>query len=283
MTLDQYTDTLTKRFVADGYTRAEATWCIRDIFAALKGWTRAQLVTNGDREVTDELSARVEGVMERIDRGTPIQYALGRARFCGMWLTVTPAVLIPRPETEQLVDMIADSAAGRRNLRVLDIGTGSGCIAIALARALDGAEVTATDISAEALAVAEANARTLGAQVTFTREDILSARPRAASADIIVSNPPYITPSEQSQMSPRVLDHEPHSALFVPQDDPALFYKAIASYAATALTESGVLWLEINPLYADVTLDAVKAAGLTDAELIRDERGKNRFIKACRP
>lgn len=283
MTLDQYTATLRKRLEADGYTPAEATWCVRDIFASIKGWTRTRLITDGDRELSEELRQSVEAVMAKMHTGEPLQYALGRARFCGMWLSVTPATLIPRPETEQLVDMITDSAGSRSDLRVLDIGTGSGCIAIALARALVTPQVTATDISEEALDVARANAETLRANVTFRREDILTAKPAPASLDIVVSNPPYITPSEKAEMSPRVLDFEPATALFVPQDRPTLFYAAIARYAAVGLAVGGSLWLEINPLYDRATLAGVTAAGFPGAELIRDERGKNRFINAVKP
>lgn len=282
MTLDQYTSTMRNRLTADGYTDAEATWCIRDIFAATKGWTRTQLVANGDRELSPELQEAVEAVMAKLDRGEPLQYALGRSRFCGMWLKVTPATLIPRPETEQLVDMITDNASGRSDLRVLDIGTGSGCIAIALARALNSPIITATDISNDALSVAADNARNLSATVTLRHEDILTAKPEPQSLDIIVSNPPYITPAEKAQMSPRVLDFEPAEALFVPQDQPTLFYRAIANYAATALVPGGSLWLEINPLFDRQTLADVTAAGFSGAELIRDERGKNRFIKAIK-
>lgn len=281
MTIEKYITALRQRITASGYTPAEATWCIRDIFAVLRGWSHSQLLMNGDHELSDQLRDAVDPVVAKIESGVPLQYALGETRFCGLRLKVTPATLIPRPETEQLVDMITDSAAGIPDLRVLDIGTGSGCIAVALARALRSPHVAASDISDAALDVARENARMPGVRVDFRHEDILKAVPQVAAFDIIVSNPPYITPAEKSHMSPRVLDYEPSGALFVPQDDPTLYYKAIARYAAVALAPGGSLWLEINPLFDNQTVEAVRAAGFTDAELIRDERGLNRFIRAA--
>ena len=188
---------------------------------------------NGDREMLPFTAEKIDRVADRVAAGEPVQYAVGKARFMGNDYRVTPAVLIPRPETAGLVDMICKEYDGRSDLRVLDIGTGSGCIAISLARALPFSSVTAFDISAEALAVARDNARSLGVSVDFRQTDILKAEPGgdSRSFDIVVSNPPYICRSEAADMDARVLDHEPAQALFVPDDGPLLFYTAIGRYA----------------------------------------------------
>lgn len=256
---------------------------VREILRVLKGWTQVDIVMKADRTITPWLSGRMADAAERVARGEPLQYILGTARFMGMDFHVTPAVLIPRPETEQLVDMITDHAAGRTDLRVLDIGTGSGCIAIALARSLKFARVTATDISPEALDIASANARALHTRISAVQSDILKASPVPGSYDIIVSNPPYICESEQAGMKRNVMEHEPHGALFVPDSDPLLFYRAIARYASVALDFEGSLWVEINPLHASATCREVENHGFTDVNLIKDERGKDRFVSAIKP
>lgn len=280
MTLSQCITGIKARLASAGFTTAETGWIIRDIFAALKGYSQVDLLTRGDTDITDILASRVDDAVTRICKGTPVQYVLGQTRWYGMTLKVNPAVLIPRPETEQLVDMAMAEAGDRTDLRVLDIGTGSGCIAIAMARALKFPKVTAIDISADALTTAEENARQLKAKVTFILQDILQAIPVRNSYDIIISNPPYIAEQEKSDMSASVLMHEPHTALFVPDDDPARFYRVIARYAAVSLAPSGSLWFEINPLFASQIRAAVADAGFMSIDLIRDERGKLRFIHA---
>lgn len=280
MTLSSCINKTKKHLSEAGFTSAEISWMVRDIFAALKGYTQVALITRGDDEITDWLVSHVDSIVSEICGGTPIQYALRQARWLGMTLRVTPAVLIPRPETEQLADMTIAEAGDRTDLRVLDIGTGSGCIAIAMARALHFPSVTAIDISQAALDVAKENATQLKAKISFKLEDILTATPVRDSYDIILSNPPYIAEKEMTDMSANVLMHEPHTALFVPDNDPVKFYRAIARYAAVSLSPGGSLWLEINPLYAAETRRAVADAGFMSIELIRDERGKQRFIHA---
>ena len=280
MTLSSCINNARKRLTEAGFASSEISWMIRDIFAALKGYTQVDLITRSDDEITDWLASHVDGIVTQVCAGTPIQYALGQTRWMGMTLKVTPSVLIPRPETEQLADMAIADAGDRTDLRVLDIGTGSGCIAIAMARALRFSEVTAMDISPEALNIAKENAATLKAKVTFKAADILSAVPVRNSYDIIICNPPYIAEKEMADMSANVVMHEPHTALFVPDDDPVRFYTAIASYAAASISPGGSLWLEINPLYAAETSATVADAGFMSIELIRDERGKQRFIHA---
>lgn len=280
MTLSQCITGVRQRLAAAGFSTAEAGWIIRDIFAAFKDYSQVDLITRADNEITDILASRVDDAVTRICAGTPVQYVLGQTRWLGMTLKVNPSVLIPRPETEQLVDMAIADAGDRTDLRVLDIGTGSGCIAIAMARALKFPQVTAIDISAEALKTAEENARQLRAKVTFLLQDIIKAIPVRNSYDIIISNPPYIADNEKSEMSASVLMHEPATALFVPDDDPARFYRVIARYAAASLAPGGSLWFEINPLFATQTREAVADAGFMSIDLIRDERGKLRFIHA---
>lgn len=248
------------------------------------GYDRTGLVLYGYRELEDFTVDRVREIVSDIcDKGVPVQYAVGTARFEGMDFKVTPAVLIPRPETEGLVDMIVDDADGRTDLHVLDIGTGSGCIAISLARALKFADIDAVDISADALAVARENAKQLSAKVNFMLGDILKMQPDESVYDIIVSNPPYITDSEAGAMSPRVLDFEPHSALFVPDNDPLKFYRTIADYASVALKSGGRLYFEVNTLYAADTVKMLTAKGFDNATSSRDYLGRQRYVTAVKP
>jgi release factor glutamine methyltransferase len=208
-----------------------------------------------------------------------LQYIVGSARFHGHRFKVTPAVLIPRTETEQLIDMIVDENPAS-DLRVLDMGTGSGCIAISLARALKFAQVDALDVSRDALAVARENAALLKVKVRFFESDMLSPQP-PARYDIIVSNPPYVCWSERESMERNVLEHEPELALFVPDDDPLLFYRAIAHYAVKALNPSGELYFEINPLYVNEMKQMLSDEGFSHIEIRNDQFGKQRFTKSC--
>lgn len=236
---------------------------------------------------------RLKGIVKRLGEGEPVQYVLGKAWFRDRQFGVAPGVLIPRPETEELCQAIMDdwNPNGARNdgepASVLDIGTGSGCIAISLALDMPNANVSAIDISDKALLIASANATRLHANVTFRKQDILQAATTSAGKtrqgrwDVIVSNPPYITENEKADMEPNVLNHEPSLALFVPDDDPLRFYKAITSYAAMTLNSDGRLYFEINPLFADDMSEMLKLSGFTNVTIINDQFGKRRFIK-CR-
>ena len=263
---------------------SEGESAARIIFEDVAGYDRKYLFINGDRSITDYMQERIDAVVAKVAGGEPVQYAVGTARFMGNDYTVDRSVLIPRPETAGLVDIITGVYAGRSDLHVLDVGTGSGCIAISLARALPFATVDAVDISAEALAVAETNARKLGAKVAFTRCDILKAAgPSAPTYDIIVSNPPYICTSERADMDARVLDYEPSQALFVPDDDPLRFYRAIARYAMGALRSGGRLFFEINERFPKEMHTLLESEGYTDVDVQRDYRGKYRFAIALKP
>lgn len=220
-----------------------------------------------ERTLPDFVQSKVRDIADRVMAGEPMQYVLGHARFCGMDLIVTPATLIPRPETEQLVDMIADRSGSRSDLRVLDCGTGSGCIAVALARALRFPLITAIDISEAALEVARANARKYKVKIDFSQADMLTYD-NPAKWDIIVSNPPYVMERERAGMEPHVTEYEPAAALFVPDDDPMLFYRPLIRYAKTHLNDGGALYMEINPLCE---------SRFEGARLVRDMYGRIRF------
>lgn len=231
-----------------------------------------------ESELPDFAEQRVAEIIARLRRHEPLQYIVGTARFHGHRFKVTPATLIPRPETEQLVDLIIDENQGS-DLRVLDMGTGSGCIAISLARALKFAQVDALDISRDALAVARENAATLKAKVRFFESDMLAPQP-AATYDIIVSNPPYICWSEREAMESNVKDYEPGQALFVPDNDPLMFYKAITPYAAQSLERGGRLYLEINQRFGNEMKRLLEDNGFDEVRIIEDSYGKVRFATA---
>ena len=233
-----------------------------------------------ESELPDFAAERISDIISRLRRHEPLQYIVGTALFHGHKFKVTPAVLIPRPETEQLVDLIVDENTAA-DLRVLDMGTGSGCIAISLARALKFAQVDAFDISQDALAVARENAADLKVKVRLFQSDMLAPQP-AARYDIIVSNPPYICWSERESMDRNVLDYEPGQALFVPDNDPLLFYKAIAPYAAQSLERGGRLYLEINQRFGNEVKRLLEDCGLDEVRIIEDSFGRVRFAAAVR-
>lgn len=250
----------------------------------LTGYTAVDRVLKGDEPISGFRLGQLNGITERLINGEPLQYILGEASFYGMKFIVNPSVLIPRPETEELVDMIVKQNAAS-DLRVLDIGTGSGCIAIALARNLKFANVTGTDISDEALATARQNASNLKAKVSFIKSDALSMRPESSPTyDLIVSNPPYIAISERAAMNRNVTDHEPPEALFVPDADPLRFYNAIMRYAKTALMPGGRIYFEINPLYhAQLKRNAATILPQSSVDIINDIYGKLRFAVITTP
>ncbi|MDE6378694.1 MAG: peptide chain release factor N(5)-glutamine methyltransferase, partial [Duncaniella sp.] len=210
------------------YEPGEARWLVRIMMEHFTRMTRTDLMLRGDEEASQLLEEKVSAVIERLLRNEPIQYILGETYWHGLTLKVTPEVLIPREETSELIDIIADDCGGRSDLNVADLCTGSGCIAIALARVLPFSTVTATDISAGALVVARENASACKVKITFIQGDILRGVPLPdGSMDVIVSNPPYICRKEEIDMNANVLDYEPHLALFVPDDDPLCFYREI--------------------------------------------------------
>ncbi len=209
----------------------------------------------------------------------PAQYITGFAWFLDRKFAVREGVLIPRPETEELVRMITDRYRGRSGLRVLDVGTGSGCIAVTLAAELKQAEVVAVDVSESALEVARENARRHRVSVDFVRCDMLQEGP-SGHFNLIVSNPPYVTLQEKNEMRPNVLRYEPYRALFVPDDDPLVFYRAIAEYGCRSLNPGGMLWFELNERYGSEVASLLEQSGYSEVAVHDDMFGKQRMAEA---
>lgn len=245
------------------------------------GLSKADILCGAVEEMTAEKAAELNKIFGRLMEGEPVQYVLGRAEFSGRWFNVRPGVLIPRPETEELCAWITADSKASASPKVLDIGTGSGCIAITLQLDMPESKVTAWDISADALDVARENAQRFGANVNFVKLDALNAKPEG-EWDVIVSNPPYICEKEKKDMAVNVLEHEPHTALFVPDSDPLLFYRAITRLAVQTLSKGGRLYFEINPIYADDTCRMMRAEGMTAVELRSDMYGKQRMAKGVK-
>jgi release factor glutamine methyltransferase len=246
------------------------------------GMTRASQMAFGDRQPGIDAAGMIMAAAARAAVGEPLQYITGYTDFCGLRIRVEPGVLIPRPETEEMVSMIIAENSGFR-ATLTDLCTGSGCIAIALSVAFPGATVVATDISAAALRVAAGNAALTGVTVTITESDIFSHDQSAVPlSGIIVSNPPYVTESEKAAMHRNVLDYEPHEALFVPDNDPLIFYRRIAEIASARLAAGGTLWLEVNEKLASETARLFSDDLYRQVRILKDIRGKQRFIKAER-
>ncbi|MCD8739955.1 peptide chain release factor N(5)-glutamine methyltransferase [Mucilaginibacter roseus] len=247
---------------------------------------KASIKAFPERELSSEALARLDEIASELQTGKPLQYILGKAEFYGLTFNVNPAVLIPRPETEELVEWVIESVNSRqlavysKELSLLDIGTGSGCIAISLKKNLTAADVSAMDISADALQTARSNAMVNAVDVSFIEADVLSAKPDAAKYDIIVSNPPYVTSVDKQQMHTNVTDFEPHTALFVSDEEPLLFYRAIADYALLSLKKPGMLFFEINENYGNETVEMLAEKGYKNIELRKDMSGKDRMVKA---
>jgi release factor glutamine methyltransferase len=229
----------------------------------------------------DEVDPMVLGSImsdtEELSKGKPVQYVLGEADFCGMKFSVNSSVLIPRQETEELVHLIIGESSLDAPV-ILDIGTGSGCIAITLAKFIKGSVVVATDVSEGALNTAKRNAERNGAEVMFLLDDITNSR-LTGSFDIIVSNPPYVTNSEMAQMQMNVVSHEPWDALFVSDSDPLVYYRAIADAGKRLLNEKGRIYLEINERFGKEVRYLFLNAGYVKAEVIKDINGKDRILK----
>lgn len=263
------------------YGRREAEWMTRLTLEYVTGWSRVDLLVDADKELGEVRVEAVKNIVDRLLNHEPLQYILGYEDFMGLKINVNPSVLIPRPETQELVNIIIDREAKASDLSVLDAGTGSGAIAVALSRNLRFASVTAIDNSDAALEVARSNAERLRTPVTFVNADMLSPTSLpGAPFDIIVSNPPYVLDSERAEMSANVLGHEPSAALFVPDSDPLRFYLALARYAAAGgLKPGGRLYFECNPLTIDALASRLEP-DFDEVETVRDSFGRQRFIIA---
>ena len=225
---------------------------------------------------------KFEKAIDRLKKYEPIQYILGDTEFYGLVIKVNPSVLIPRPETEELVDWIINDCKNRKSISILDVGTGSGCIAIALSKNLPNASVVALDVSSEALIIARQNAIDNKVEIEFVEADILDWDSTNMQFDVIVSNPPYVRELEKQMMSENVLDHEPHLALFVEDDDALLFYKKITDVAADILKPNGQLYFEINESLGESTKELLTEKSFNEIELKRDFFEKDRMIKAIK-
>ena len=250
------------------------------LFEAFLGWDKVRLLTSKEQTIDQSDLLRFHWSLEDLKKYRPIQHIIGYTDFCGCRIKVTPDVLIPRPETEEMVINIVES--GERKVEsVLDLCTGSGCIAIAIKKAFPQADVTAVDVSPEALDIARQNAENNDVEVTFVQADVLAPHFSLLTShfSLIVSNPPYVMARERVQMQRNVLDYDPSLALFVLDDDPLRFYKAIAAFAQEYLAPHGMLAVEINEALADETCDVLKAYGFRPA-VHTDFRGKARWISA---
>lgn len=274
-------DTLVPK-VEEREARALAFVVLEDAF----GLSRTDIYLGKDTAFSEEDTIRLEKILRRLEQGEPVQYAIGTAQFRDLTFRVTPDTLIPRPETEELVGWVASLLPSDAPCSVLDVGTGTGCIAISLAKQFPNAQVTAWDISEGALAVARQNAETNGVTVDFCQKDVLEVVNDAVASTpthaplYIVSNPPYICERERAEMEAHVLDYEPASALFVSDSDPLLFYRALARLGQQ-LNAAAVL-VEINQAYGQETVRMFQSSGYSNVELRRDIYGKDRMIKAVR-
>ncbi len=263
------------------YGAGEARAIVRMVAEDEFGLSLTDIYMDKVSQLSADERAKFEEIITRIANYEPVQYVLGHAYFCGHKFSVAPGVLIPRPETEMLIPLTG-SGHNDASFSILDIGTGSGCIAISSALEFPKALVTAWDISDIAISIARQNATSLGADINIVKQDALNPPTDIALWDTIVSNPPYICMNEQKDMSRNVLDYEPATALFVPDNDPLLFYRAIALYATRALKSNGRLLFEINPLYVDDMAAMLTAMGYTHTIKI-DQYDKQRFIIAQIP
>jgi release factor glutamine methyltransferase len=268
------------------YGDGEAKAIAQMVYEVRYGLTLSDIYLGKDTQLSADDQAELKEIAKRLADNEPVQYVLGVADFCGRQYHVEPGILIPRPETEHLCRLITEHVANGSPIRstrsILDIGTGSGCIAITLALDIPNSHVTAWDISPIALRVAKGNAEQLGANVNVIENDMLQQTYQVAPQwDLIVSNPPYICDSEAEEMDANVLDYEPEIALFVPDDDPLQFYVPIMNYAQSALHPGGELWLETNPLYEEIIEERLLELGF-NVTAHDDQFGKTRFIQAIR-
>ncbi len=261
------------------YTAEEVSALSRIVCCDLLGQAPTDYYLGKDIVLSSKKEQELEDILQRLSRFEPLQYIEGRTLFLGREFWVAPGVLIPRPETEELVELMLKEIPA--DARILDVGTGSGCIAISLAKALPDALVTAWDVSPEALSVARVNARKLQANVRFVECDVLACQvDEVGLYDVIVSNPPYVTEAEKADMEPNVLQWEPSLALFVPDDDPLRFYRRIAVLGRDMLADGGRLYFEINRAYGREMVEMLRAMGYVGVRVEKDLSQNDRFVIA---
>lgn len=276
---------LIKQTLLQRYPEREADALSRILLEDVGKLSRQDILIHGaDNMLPIELQTQISSMARRIAEGEPWQYVMGRTEFCGLTIGVEQGVLIPRPETAEMVELIVRSETLPSSCRLLDIGTGSGCIALALKQAFPQAYVEAWDTSPVALHVAQKNAAQLNLDVTFQQQDVLQSASEETEYpdefDLLVSNPPYVCRSEATDMDALVLDHEPHLALFVPDENPLLFYSAIASIGQRLLKQGGLLWFEINQRFGAEVCQLLRQNGYAEVTLHTDSYGNNRFVRA---
>ena len=288
------------------YETGEAQAIVRTVLDVKYGMTLTDIICGKVNEISADEERKLEEIIIRLQKGEPVQYVLGEADFAGRTFHVEPGVLIPRPETAELCQWIEEDFAGKSTVspkdspedsskdspevspqatdnakQILDICTGSGCIAITLGLNIPNSEVTGWDISEDALRIAQGNVEMLKARnVRIEYQDALALPKAAEAADLIVSNPPYICEKEKADMEKNVLEHEPSLALFVPDEDPLKFYRAIAEYASSALKSGGALYFEINPIYEKETREMLLKLDFKNIETKEDAFGKKRMMRA---
>lgn len=269
-----------RQSLQDVYPPRELKNISKVICCELLGQSELDYYLGKDMTLSENEQEKLQSIVARLKKNEPLQYIQGEAHFLGRVFQVAPGVLIPRPETEELVQLIINEAAG--SSRILDIGTGSGCIAVSLSKELPDAAVVAWDVSDAALAIARVNNKKLSARVVFREQDVFSDSVPDGKFDIIVSNPPYVTEKEKQDMEPHVLDWEPELALFVPDDDPLCFYRRIAELGCRLLAPQGRLYFEINRAYGDQTAAMLRLLDYQEVRILKDMSGHNRIVTAIR-
>ena len=264
------------------YTDAEALSLAKMLLVEVFGFSTLELYGGKDRGFSEKEQELLSDIVCRLQNHEPIQYIIGRETFMGLVFNVNENVLIPRPETQELVNWILEDHRSDEGCKILDIGTGSGCIPVSLAHFMSGAEVEAWDISDGALDVARRNANQNEVKVLFRKQNVFEALPSESFYDVIVSNPPYITEKEKVDMEANVLDWEPSIALFVPDTDPLLFYRKIAELGLDMLVAGGALYFEINRAYGEMMRTMLEDMGYNNVELRKDMFGNDRMIKAIK-
>lgn len=269
--------------IEDQYENKEADNIVLYLMEESLGWKRRDWVLHADELAPEHFINRMNTYTGQLKNNEPVQYILGYAYFLDLKLKINSSVLIPRPETEELVNWVLEECKGKNKMRILDIGTGSGCIALALKHRMKTAEISALDFSENALHVAIENARRLKLGIHFVRHNITRNNRKVYTKkfDVIVSNPPYILPSEKNTLSANVLDFEPHDALFTPGDDALFFYRQIAEFAKINLAEGGKIFFELAPEHAFEIKSLFEKSGLFSETIIRnDMQGKQRMIRS---
>lgn len=269
--------------ISDQYDSRESHNIVSYLMEESLGWKRKDWVLHADEPVSEDFITRMSGYAGQLKKNTPVQYILGHAYFLDLKLKINPSVLIPRPETEELVHWILEECKGKNKLRILDVGTGSGCIALALKHRMKTAEISALDFSENALHIAIENARRLKLGIHFVTYNITGNGKTVFKKkfDVIVSNPPYILPSEKNTLSKNVLDFEPHEALFTPDEDPLFFYRHIIEFATKNLVNGGKIFFELAPQHVLEIKSIFEKSGLFSEIVIRnDMQGKQRMIRS---